>query len=187
LVDPKQSRLPRSYNIGRIVHRALKNWACLSLSYYQLTELLEEYAQRDGVSEDDIEHTVTGSRIMLYNVKNSAIYAKIENAQTRHQELPFTLRAAGYIIPGIIDIIFQDRAGSWHLFDWKTEWTDPEGGEVVPPVDHLQQMAIYSAAMEKVLGEVPKAGLCFLNPRWIYYPISHSQLEATLRQMLLKS
>jgi ATP-dependent exoDNAse (exonuclease V) beta subunit len=184
LADPERSRLPRSYHIGRIVHRALKKWSSLSLSHHQLTELLEEYAQKEGVSENDIEHTVTGSRIMLYNVKNSDLYAKIENAQFRHQELPFTLRTAGYIIPGIVDIIFQDQAGIWHLLDWKTEWTDPKV-EVVLSDEHLQQMAIYSTAMEKVLGAVPKAALCFLNPRWIHRPISRSQLEITRRQMLL--
>jgi ATP-dependent exoDNAse (exonuclease V) beta subunit len=48
---------------------------------------------------------------------------------------------------GIIDLLYQDQSGDWHLLDWKTEWT-PRAEIEENSHQHMIQMAAYAQAAQ---------------------------------------
>jgi ATP-dependent exoDNAse (exonuclease V) beta subunit len=82
----------------------------------------------------------------------------------RFPELPFSLNTPLGILEGIIDLLYQDREGVWHLLDWKTEWVKEEQVQQ-PGAEFLIQLALYAHAVKSILGVTPRASLVYLNPR----------------------
>lgn len=64
---------------------------------------------------------------------------------------------------GVIDLLYHDRFGGWHLLDWKTEYVK---GEQVAAFRHKHQvqMAVYYHAVVDILGVRPSVSLVCLNP-----------------------
>ena len=87
-----------------------------------------------------------------------------------HRELEFLLRRPpgeagdGRMLQGFIDCLYQDRAGNWHLLDYKTNRVT---AAAVPGVaaGYELQMSLYALAAEEVLGVSPASlVLSFLQP-----------------------
>ncbi len=165
----KSTRAP-GYLIGNIVHRALAHWDCLAYSEGDLFHLLESYARREGVFSHALVDAVQRSYQMLRNLKDHHIYQDIQNAQRRYHELTFTLSAEIGILHGIIDLLYQDQSGAWHLLDWKTEWT-PKADIEENAKQYLVQMAAYAQAAQRTLQAQPDVVLCFLYPDVALYQV----------------
>ncbi len=174
------------YLIGNIVHRALAHWDCLSYSDQKLFELLENFAQREGVFPSAIVHAVKTAHWMLGNVQNHPLYQDMSAAETRHHEMPFTISSSFGLLHGVIDLLYQDESDNWHLIDWKTEWA-PEDTLKENAKEHLTQMATYSRAVQSELGIVPKVSLCYLNPKVIIFPLPHSVLDNVWHELIVPS
>jgi len=52
---------------------------------------------------------------------------------------------------GIIDLLYQDQSGTWHLVEWTTEWA-PKNEIEEHAKQHLAQMAAYAQAIKQSLG-----------------------------------
>ncbi len=163
----KSSRAP-GYLIGNIVHRALADWDCLSYSEAELFRLLETYARREGVHPDAFTHAVRTAHWMLINLKQHRLYEAIQNAALKYREISFTLNSPVGMLHGVIDLLYQDPLGGWHVLDWKTEWSPQEEIEENAQL-HLVQMAAYAQAAQYHLGILPEVGLFFLSPRAVEY------------------
>ncbi len=100
---------------------------------------------------------------MLRNLKDHHAYRDIENAQRRYQEMPFSISADIGILHGVIDLLYQDRSGAWHLVDWNTKWT-PHAEVEEDAKRYLVQMAAYAQAAQRTLQAQPDVVLCFLYP-----------------------
>lgn len=166
------------YLVGNIVHRALAHWDCLEYSQGALAQLIESFALREGVFSDALDNAVNRSLQMLLHLKKHAIYEEIREAQQRYHEVPFTLTTTPGTLHGVIDLLYQDQGGNWHLLDWKTEWSPHEIIEE-NALQHLTQMAAYSSAIQQSLGKSPVVGLCFLFPRVVHYLFSEEELNST--------
>ena len=183
--EEKQKSADRApgYLVGNIVHRALAHWDCLSSSEQELFQFLENIAQREGVFPNALAHAVKTSRWMLGNVQKHPLFWKINAATTRRHELPFTLPSPVGTLHGVIDLLYQDENGLWHVIDWKTEWA-PEGELEENSQEHMIQMAVYDQAIQSELGTVPEVELCYLNPKVVLYPFSSDKLASVWEDIL---
>lgn len=177
--DAKVSHRAPGYLIGEIVHRALAHWKCLSYGDQELLDFLEKAARRSGVQPQTLMHAVRISYGMLANLKRHPLYKTVQAAPQVYREVPFSLKAQGRTLHGVIDLLYQDAQGSWHVLDWKTEWTP---GEKVAekPQEHRLQMAIYAKAVENQLGVIPEVSLCFLSPRVQECNVDHDMIREAL-------
>ena len=174
------------YLIGNIVHRALAHWDCLAYSEGDLIHLLESYAQREGVFSHALVDAVKRSHQMLRNLKDHHIYQDIQNAQRRYHELTFTISADIGVLHGIIDLLYQDQSGAWHLMDWKTEWT-PKADMEENTKRYLVQMAAYEQAAQRTLQAHPGVVLCFLYPDVALYQVSEEKVDNAWSDMNSKN
>ena len=75
-----------------------------------------------------------------------------------HRELPFVLNERHGKIYGVIDLVFQDEAGRWHIVDYKTAAGDSEKA-VHAAYDF--QIAVYAAAFYEISGVIPASGAVY--------------------------
>jgi len=180
----KTKKRAPGYLIGNIVHTALAHWNCLVYSDSELLQLLENYALREGVFSDALVDAVQRSHQMLMNLKNHSIYQNIQQAQQRYHEVPFTQTTSVGTLHGVIDLLYQDQNGAWHLLDWKTEWS-PKAKIEENAQEHLMQMAAYSQAVQSELGFAPEVSLCYLYPKIILFPLSQSALDNVWKELIV--
>ncbi|MCB0008352.1 MAG: PD-(D/E)XK nuclease family protein, partial [Anaerolineales bacterium] len=85
-------------------------------------------------------------------------------------ELPFHLTTVSGPIDGIIDLLYQDERGQWHLLDWKSDQL--RGDDLAKAArPYLGQLALYRWAATQLLGQTVSAGICFLQrPETVYQP-----------------
>jgi ATP-dependent exoDNAse (exonuclease V) beta subunit len=166
------------YIIGDIVHRALADWEPLALPNPQLRERLATYARREGLTGDGaVQFAVERAMRMLANLCRSDLYEQINHAARRLTEVPFSLSSQAGDFHGVIDMLYQDGRGGWHLIDWKTEWVSGEKLEEQAH-RHFAQLSVYFQAIKRSLACSPQVSICFLHPDFCHYPFSEDQIEA---------
>ena len=107
---------------------------------------------------------------MIERFLRSPRAAELRSAAVMHRELEFLLawppgRAPdGRMIQGFIDCLYQDRAGSWHIVDFKTNRVAAQAVPQAASAYELQ-LCLYALATEEVLGQPPASlVLHFLQP-----------------------
>ncbi|NPV09900.1 MAG: hypothetical protein HPY83_18305 [Anaerolineae bacterium] len=150
--------------IGRLVHRALDHWDCLSEPYPALQARLEAWATRRGLDATTARRVAGAVHRCLREFWRSALYRAASRCRERHTELPFALQAGQTTIRGALDLLYRDDEGRWHLVDWKTDYVTEDEVLVQAPV-HRLQLAVYARAASVVTGEPPTVSVCFLRPR----------------------
>jgi ATP-dependent helicase/nuclease subunit A len=96
---------------------------------------------------------------------------ELEKARALHREVEFLLawppgetNGHGYFLRGVIDLIYQDADGRWHLVDYKTNHVSAAD---VPTLSgrYALQLSMYALAAERVLGQPPlELVLYFMQP-----------------------
>jgi ATP-dependent exoDNAse (exonuclease V) beta subunit len=149
--------------VGNLIHRVLAEWEPLHRPQPLLERRLRAIAHREGILRPQaVDHAVARSLRMLGSLQQTALFREIERAAQRLGEVPFSLTAGQRRLHGVIDLLFQDHHGTWYLVDWKTEWTTRDQLEEQVQA-HLPQLAVYTMAVERLLGTRPYAYLCFLS------------------------
>jgi ATP-dependent helicase/nuclease subunit A len=160
-----RSKLPRAspFRIGRLMHKALADWECLSLSEPDLARLLQVYARQEGVLHPHaLQQALDKSLRMVNDLRLSSLYQDILSSQVCYKEIPFTLKTEAGVLQGVIDLLYQDAKGLWQLVDWKTEWVRLAEFESKAK-EHCFQMSVYAEAVKRELGVYPRVSLCFLS------------------------
>jgi ATP-dependent helicase/nuclease subunit A len=174
-------RRASSFRIGRLVHRALAHWECLSLPDPELQASLRIYAHREGILHPDaLRHAVDRSRFMLRALCLSPLYKTVNSAPECYREIPFSIALPAGLFHGVIDLLYQDRRGTWHLVDWKTEWI-PRGGLDVQAQKHRFQMAVYAEAVHQAMAVEPVVSLCFLSSYAAIYTFKPEDLAEAIQ------
>ncbi|MBI3307653.1 MAG: UvrD-helicase domain-containing protein [Candidatus Omnitrophica bacterium] len=94
----------------------------------------------------------------------SPVFKKIQSAKAVYRELPFVLNERHGLIYGVLDLLFQDEQGGWHVLDYKTAVGSPEK---VSESAYDLQIQIYALAVSRILGTAPKSGIIyFLKNQW---------------------
>jgi ATP-dependent helicase/nuclease subunit A len=180
------ARVPH-YLIGLVVHHILENWDWLSLPQVSLEEKLIQSARREGIHEPDaVAFVLSKGMSMLDNLRASSLFEDIQQAKQRFSELPFVLDTPLGKLHGVIDLLFQDRDGEWHLVEWKTDWVD-EDSYVEKVDEYRQQIAVYVNAVQSILSFTPEAHLCFLALNNEVYSFDQNELEDVFQSLVLQS
>ncbi len=176
--DPSKQRVP-GYLLGNLVHQILADWDCLVWPHDQLMDHIQRTARMVGILDDAGNNAVSDRAIwMLRALVGSALYHEISRAQNRIVEAPFTLDTPVGNLHGVIDLLYQEDGGQWHLVDWKTEWVRFTAIEQAAR-EHLPQLAVYAQAAEKFLGSKATVTLCFLSLGAAVYRIRDEELSNT--------
>ncbi len=158
-----QSQRAPGYIVGNIVHRTLAHWECLAYGDDELFNVIENYAQTEGVFPSALADTVHRVHAILTHLKNHEIYEDVSRSTRRYHEVPFNLKTPGGTVHGVIDLLYQGQDEGWHLLDWKTEWTRRNDIQETAR-QHLPQLSAYAHAVERMVGVQPDVRLCFLVP-----------------------
>jgi hypothetical protein len=165
---------PPAYTVGRVVHKALADWECLTKPDFELRLLLERYARKEGLFKPgSIKRAVDRSLEMIGNLRRHPLFAEINAAVECFAELPFMLNTPAGVIDGVIDLLYRSQDGVWQLVDWKTEWVNDDRLAELHR-EHATQIEYYAQAVEQITEESPQVCLCYLNPRVRVVELSHS-------------
>jgi len=155
---------PPAYVLGRMLHKVLADWDCLTRRPEDLRDLLERHARKEGlVKSAAIKRAVDRSLAMIANLRRHTLYAEVNMAKERYSELPFMLKTDAGVIDGVIDLLYRGQDGVWKLIDWKTEWVNEERLSEANQ-EYRLQLEYYARAVEEIIGESPQLYLCYLNP-----------------------
>jgi ATP-dependent helicase/nuclease subunit A len=102
---------------------------------------------------------------------HSGFCRRLADAKAVHREIEFLLSwppeapaADGTRMQGVIDCLYQDSAGDWHLVDYKTNETAAENVADAAAAYRVQ-MLVYAMALERTWGRPPASlRLYFLRP-----------------------
>jgi hypothetical protein len=87
----------------------------------------------------------------------------MDSADRRLHEVPYSLVVDGHIESGIIDALYFGGQESWRLVEFKTDDLRNENELREGVEKYIPQMRRYARAMESLLGQEPRAMLCFLG------------------------
>ena len=136
--------------VGNIIHKALEVYDGKDLEV-AFAKAVEEYAPGNTQG-------TTKAKAMLEQYVASDLYKSLSNNKLK--ELRFALPMGDLFISGVIDCLVETADGLT-IVDYKTG-RPPQVGEV--PLGYAYQLAIYKAAVEKLLGKkVVEAKLHFLQ------------------------
>ncbi len=103
---------------------------------------------------------------ILERFLRSELFKRLTQAKKFERELPFVLNERHGLIQGVIDVLFQDEQGDWHILDYKTAEGDEDK---VKKRGYVTQIEMYAVACRRLLGKTPKTGiLYFLKNQWQY-------------------
>jgi ATP-dependent helicase/nuclease subunit A len=124
-------------------------------------------------SRDDVsEETIAAARQMLLAFGNSSIVADLAHARNLHREVEFAMRwpaakDGGHapLIRGIIDLLYEDPAGGWHVLDYKTNNFAANANDEQLLAPYELQLGIYAHAVTQWFGAPPsELSLIALRP-----------------------
>jgi ATP-dependent helicase/nuclease subunit A len=177
------ARVPH-YLIGLVIHHILENWSWLSLPQVSLEEKLIQSARREGIHEPDaVAFVLRKGMRMLDNLRASSLFEDIQQAKQRFSELPFVLDTPLGKLHGVIDLLFQDKDDVWHLVEWKTDWVDEKSLDEKASEYH-QQISVYIAAAQSILGFTPSAQLYFLTLNNGTYSFDQNELVDVFQSLV---
>jgi ATP-dependent helicase/nuclease subunit A len=158
--------------IGEIVHEALRYWRLPgNFDADDLRDLLKSYAWKRGIAEGHfVEDAASRAFTLLKLFEQSPVYREIESARNTFRELPFVYQKDGYIVHGVIDLLYQKSDGHWAVMDYKTSFVQGVGGAAKQPdiVLHARryhlQVGIYAeAASAQLHGETPETYVHYIR------------------------
>jgi ATP-dependent helicase/nuclease subunit A len=94
----------------------------------------------------------------------SELFHELAKARVIRREIPFLLNERHGILHGVIDVLFQDTRGRWHILDYKTAVGDENKLE---KSGYQVQIVLYAHAVQEILKVAPHSGiLYFLKNGW---------------------
>ena len=174
--QPRDSE-PRSINeeaseveargLGRLVHDVLERIDLAQAA--DVHEWCEHLAANHVVQ--NTERAAQQAAAMIERFLDSPRGRQLATAPAVHREVDFLLawppgetNTTGRYIQGVIDCLYQDTAGNWHIADFKTNDVTPK--EIAREAERYQlQLYVYAMAIEQALGRSPsELVLNFLRP-----------------------
>jgi ATP-dependent exoDNAse (exonuclease V) beta subunit len=117
------------------------------------------------------EHAARLASQMIERFVASPRGRELATAKAIHREIDFLLawppdapNSNGQYIQGVIDCLYQDTAGKWHILDFKTNDVSAKGVSKTSQQYELQ-LQVYAIAIERTLNQSPtELVLHFLRP-----------------------
>lgn len=175
--DPEASPSPADF--GTAMHRALEILDFRKTSGEELDRAAREAFRAFSPAVQN------EGRALLEAFGKSSVFSRLAGARRLLREIPFILRERHGLIHGVIDVLFQDAAGQWHVLDYKTA----EGSAVkLAESGYETQIRLYAHAVFQILGVPPATGiLYFLKNAWEHTtflkPEDYRPLEGEVRAL----
>lgn len=161
-VVPRERQRPPAWVVGQLTHIALAHWRFPDQPDFEV--FLFPYALEAGLTDHgEITAAMSEARRLLARFRQHPLYAEL-NAAERHHELPYSVELAEGAHSGIIDLLYRAN-GRWTVVEFKTDRlreTDDVDAHIVEK-KYDRQVARYVEAVNRLLGERPRALLVFLN------------------------
>ena len=151
---------------GSLAHRAIELWFTTG-ARPALVELAPSLGPEHG--EREIGQVAAQVDAMLDLLDANPLAKTLRDPSTRaYFELPFSWDWDGVPVHGMIDLAYES-GGAWSVIDFKTaEIRKDDLAEAAAP--YLPQLALYSSALERAVGQRPQASLLFLRKCQLYTP-----------------
>jgi hypothetical protein len=172
---------PWRFLVGNLAHRALADWNCLALPEEAMRDRLEVWARRSGLSAPhDVREATRQVARLLRDLRAAPLYGEIASARERYSETPLSICAGTRMLHGVLDLLYLDEHGGWHLLDWKTERVARgQTLEEAAEGETIRQLAVYSHAVQQLLEIHAVAEVCFLSrSAEVYRPPAERLAEA---------
>lgn len=159
-----QTERPRApaWVVGSLVHDALAAWR---FPDERFSAWAEARARSYGITDPrELADAVARSRQLLERFRTHPLFREMDQAERRFHEVPYSIVVDGQVESGVIDTLYYYE-GRWTLVEFKTDevWGEEELETLLKEEDYLPQIRRYILAVEILLGEKPRAFLCFLN------------------------
>lgn len=178
---PERKREPRNpgntaaLTVGKLVHKGLELWRFPEAD--RNDPLLEEafhkiLLQTEGLSPEEQKYVYEKAVKLLARFRSSEAYMKINSADERRHEVPFSYTGHRGTINGVIDLLLKDSRG-YTIIDFKTDELKSDSDLNMAAKDHSAQLKKYRQALNAALGVDPRCEICFLDfcGKTILYPI----------------
>jgi ATP-dependent helicase/nuclease subunit A len=163
--DQVYKRAP-SWLVGNLVHWALAAWFFPDRQGKDFGAWAREKAYNSGLIEESIvDIAVQNTRDILRRFQESVLYQKMNDAEKRVHEIPFSVPGKGEDFEqGVIDALYQEGE-TWVLVEYKTDKVVDRHhlDELLQQGDYINQVDRYINAVEVMLNQRPQPVLCFLN------------------------
>lgn len=125
----------------------------------------------EGAQDDLNQETIGIAKEMLARLVTSSIMGDIAAAKTLYREVDFAMRwpassgESPTLVRGVIDLLYEDANGGWHILDYKTNNfpSHAENSQILNPYEF--QLGIYAHAVTQWIGEAPcELALVALRP-----------------------
>jgi len=165
----KRPRAP-AWVVGSLVHEALAAWrfpddAPSTGSGQGFERWAKARARGHGLTDPrQLADAGRQSQLLLRRFQLHPLYAKMEGADRRLAEVPYSRVVDGRVESGIMDALYL-RGNIWTIVEFKTDRVENEAKfrELLEREDYLAQAQRYVAAAEQLLGQRPRSFLCMLN------------------------
>ncbi|MEI7752178.1 MAG: PD-(D/E)XK nuclease family protein, partial [Candidatus Omnitrophota bacterium] len=128
---------------GSLVHRALE--ACGKGRSQQLDGLVKNWLRDENMSMGLAEPLIRLADGML----KSPLWQRMQQAEEKYFELPFSTKQEDTVITGVMDLIFKEPDG-WVIVDYKT---DDFEKDPVRKAAYTKQLEVYADFWKKMTGE----------------------------------
>jgi ATP-dependent helicase/nuclease subunit A len=167
--EPKVS----ARQIGDMVHEALRYWRFPDDE--NIEAILRSYAWQHHITHPlEVDYVIQEAHNLLLKFQTSKIYQELlevkENGLAFYPELPFIFRTEKRIIHGVIDVLYQNKAGEWVILDYKTSTVRPQQGVNLDDAVvghtrryHLQVGAYASAVSQELDGLIPRVKIHYIQ------------------------
>jgi ATP-dependent helicase/nuclease subunit A len=149
--------------VGLLVHEALANWRFPGPGFEKW--LKTRISSHGLTGEDQISDALSRVETLLTRFQAHELYTIIPSADRCLTEVPYDyVDKYGHVEHRRIDALYL-RNGVWTIVDYKTDEIGSEENlqNFVAEKKYGRQLGRYSEAVTKLLGQRPRAFLCFLD------------------------
>jgi ATP-dependent helicase/nuclease subunit A len=162
--------------LGNIVHHTLAHGFFDEKSEKDLAEIINNFGKQEGLHGEALTKAVMKTKLMLTNLKAHSVYEEIRDAKQRLLEVPFSWSSPLGEVHGVIDVLYQNQAGVWHLLDWKTDYVKKDNLKDLEE-KYKTQISIYYHSVSNILKINPITHLVFLNPKTYVIDINPEDID----------
>ncbi|MFN2189459.1 MAG: UvrD-helicase domain-containing protein, partial [Candidatus Promineifilaceae bacterium] len=164
LGDEEYPRAP-GLVVGTLVHEALALWRFPGNGFRPW--IYARARSSNLVGDAQVDDAVSRVEKLLERFREHGLYKDMAAADRRLAEVPFDRPTdTGHSVHGIIDALFY-KDGEWTIVEYKTDKlaNEAELTRVLYAEEHayMNQVQGYISAVRQLVGQRPKAVLCFLD------------------------
>ena len=150
--------------VGKLVHKGIELWRFPDEN--GIDPILKKTFQKillqtDNLNSSEQQAVLEKTEMLLARFRDSNIRMRVEHAEKRWHEIPFSFSKRLYTVNGIIDLLLKEEDG-YTIIDFKTDELKSTSDMEDAAEDHTRQLEEYRRALNTTLGEDPRCYICFL-------------------------